>query len=69
MAIWMLIIYNLIFILPFIAITLGVGYGLTTTARIEKLRKQKLEKIHLITYLIMFLIVTGLILLIITDKI
>jgi len=69
MAIWMLIIYNLIFILPFIAITLGVGYGLTTTARIEKLRKKKLGKIHLITGIIMFLIGAGLILLVITDRI
>jgi len=69
MAIWMLIIYNIIFILPFIAITLGVGYGLTTTARIEKLRREKLGKIHLITGIIMLLIGAGLILLVITDRI
>jgi len=69
MAIWMLLIYNLIFILPFIAITLGVGYGLTTTARIEKLRREKLGKIHLITGLIMFSIGVVLILLVVTGSI
>jgi len=69
MAIWMLIIYNLIFILPFILITLGVGYGLTTTAKIEKLRKKKLREIHLVTGLIMFLIGTVLILMVITGSI
>lgn len=68
-AILMLLIYNLIFILPFIAITLGVGYGLTTTARIEKLRREKLRKIHLITGLIMFSIGVVLILLVITGNI
>jgi cytochrome c biogenesis protein CcdA/glutaredoxin len=68
-AFWLLIIYNIIFILPFIAITLGVGYGLTTTARMEKLRKEKLGKIHLITGLIMLSIGVALILLVITGNI
>lgn len=31
-----LLIYNFIFIIPFIAIILAVGLGLTTTARVEK---------------------------------
>lgn len=66
LAIWMLVIYNLIFILPFILITLGVGYGLTTTARIEKLRKKRLREIHLITGIIMTLI--GIILILITIR-
>jgi len=69
MAIWMLLIYNLIFILPFIAITLCVGYGLTTTARVENLRRKKLNKIHLMTGLIMLAIGVGLILLVITGSI
>ncbi|MCF8335914.1 MAG: hypothetical protein K9H65_04860 [Bacteroidales bacterium] len=69
MAVWLLIIYNIIFILPFIAITLGVGYGLTTTARVEKLRKEKLKKIHLTTGFVMLAIGIGLIMLVITNNI
>lgn len=69
MALWLLIIYNIIFILPFIAITLGVGYGLTTTARVEKLRREKLKKLHLITGSVMLTIGVGLIILVITGNI
>ena len=68
-AIGLLLIYNLIFILPFIAITLAVGFGYTTTARVEKLRKEKLSKIHLITGLIMLAIGVGLMLLVVTGNI
>jgi cytochrome c biogenesis protein CcdA/glutaredoxin len=68
-ALWLLIIYNLIFILPFIAITLGVGYGLTTTARVEKLRQEKLKKIHLITGSVMLAIGIGLMVLVFTGYI
>ena len=69
MAVWLLIIYNIIFILPFIAITLGVGYGLTTTARVEKLRREKTRKIHLITGSVMLAIGAGLIIMVITGNI
>ncbi len=68
-AIWLLIIYNLIFIMPFIIITLGVGFGLTTTARIEKFRQQKIKKLHLITGIVMFAIGAGLITLVLTGNI
>jgi len=68
-AIGLLILYNLIFILPFIIITLGVGYGLTTTARVERMRREKTRNIHLITGLIMLAIGAGLILLVATGNI
>ena len=64
----LLLLYNLIFILPFIGITLGVGYGLTTPARIEKMRKEKLKKIHLITGSIMLAIGIALMLLVVTGN-
>ncbi|MCF7740228.1 MAG: hypothetical protein K9N00_00400 [Candidatus Marinimicrobia bacterium] len=48
-AILLLIIYNLIFVIPFIIITLGVSLGFTTTARVENWRKKKEGKFHLAT--------------------
>jgi len=50
----LLLLYNLIFILPFVFITLLVGFGLTTTARVESWRRAKLSKLHLITGVVMF---------------
>ncbi len=69
LAIWLLLIYNLIFILPFIIITLGVGYGLTTTARVEMMRKENRGRIHLITGLVMLVIGLGLLSLVITGRV
>jgi len=48
-AIFLLIIYNLIFVIPFIIITLGVSLGFTTTARVENWRKKREGKFHLAT--------------------
>jgi len=48
-----LLLYNLIFIIPFIGITIGVGLGFTTTARVETWRQKKLSVLHLITGIIM----------------
>ena len=65
-AVGYLLLYNLIFILPFVLITLGVGLGFTTTARVEALRREKLEKMHFITGLMMLalgLIMLGMVLL------
>lgn len=53
-AVLLLILYNIIFILPFIIITLAIGSGLTTTARIEMWRQKNLSKFHSITGLVMF---------------
>jgi len=52
-AILLLVLYNTIFILPFIIITLAVGLGLTTTARLEIWRQKNLPKFHFITGLVM----------------
>jgi cytochrome c biogenesis protein CcdA/glutaredoxin len=64
-----LLIYNFIFIIPFIAIILAVALGLTTTARVEKWREKNLSKFQVITGIIMIIIgfiLTGLL---IWDKI
>jgi len=53
-AVWLLLLYNAIFILPFVVITLGVGLGLTTTARVEIWRQKNLARLHFITGFIMF---------------
>ncbi|HDL85699.1 MAG TPA: hypothetical protein ENH11_05155 [Candidatus Acetothermia bacterium] len=59
--IWLLLFYNLIFILPLIIITLAVYFGYTTTARAERWRSQRLGKLHLISGIIMFLLGAGMI--------
>lgn len=68
-SLFLLILYNLIFILPFLLITFGVGIGLTTTARIEKVRQEKLRKIHLATGIIMLMIGITLIALVVMGNI
>ncbi len=51
-ALWMLLLYNLIFISPMILITLGVYKGLDPK-KLEKVRKGKLKLLHLVAGLIM----------------
>ncbi|MCK5490919.1 MAG: cytochrome c biogenesis protein [Candidatus Pacebacteria bacterium] len=51
-ALWMLLLYNLIFISPMILITLGVYKGLDPK-KLEKLRNEKIKLLHLIAGLIM----------------
>jgi len=57
----LLLLYNLIFILPLIIITLAVYFGYTTTARAERWRSERLGKLHLISGIIMFLLGAGMI--------
>lgn len=52
----LLLLYNFIFVLPFVIITFGIAFGLTTTARAERWRQERLGKLHLITGAIMFLL-------------
>ncbi|HEU67938.1 MAG TPA: hypothetical protein ENN53_01755 [Candidatus Acetothermia bacterium] len=59
-ALWLLL-YNFIFILPMIGITLLVHFGFTTTARAERWRQAKLGKLHFTTGLVMVLIGIGMI--------
>jgi cytochrome c biogenesis protein CcdA/glutaredoxin len=56
-----LLLYNLVFILPMIGITLAVHFGLTTTARAERWRQAKLGTLHFITGLVMVTIGIGMI--------
>ncbi|HHE76747.1 MAG TPA: cytochrome c biogenesis protein [Candidatus Parcubacteria bacterium] len=54
-AIFYLLIYNLIFVLPMILITLGVCFGLDTE-KAEQFRQKNVRLIHLIVAIIMLLI-------------
>jgi len=56
---WYLALYNLIFILPLLAITFAVNFGYTTTARAERWRSERLGKLHLISGILMFLLGAG----------
>jgi len=58
-AIFLLIIYNLIFILPMIIINLAIFFGLTTTEQAEKLRTRKLKVLHLIAGIIILCLGIG----------
>ena len=52
----LLLLYNLIFILPLLLITLGVHFGFTTTARAERWRSARLGKLHLLSGVVMLLL-------------
>ncbi len=54
-----LLLYNLIFVLPLVAITLAVHFGFTTTARAERWRSARLGKLHFVSGIIMFLLGAG----------
>ncbi|MBT3690656.1 hypothetical protein HOG16_00230 [Candidatus Woesearchaeota archaeon] len=58
-AIFLLLIYNLIFILPMLIITLLVYYGFTTTEKAEEWRTNKLKFLHLIAGIILLLLGVG----------
>ncbi|MBD3253420.1 hypothetical protein GF386_06815 [Candidatus Pacearchaeota archaeon] len=60
-ATFLLIIYNFIFILPMIIITLAVYFGFTTTEKAEEWRKRKLKVLHLIAGLIILILGIGMI--------
>jgi cytochrome c biogenesis protein CcdA len=68
-AVWLLLLYNTIFVLPFIIITLIVGLGFTTTARVEIWRQEKLRRFHLITGIFMLALGITLIGLLLTRTI
>jgi len=60
-AIPLLLIYNLVFILPMIAITLFVYFGMTNPQQAEKWRKPRTRYMHLIAGLMM--VVLGVVIL------
>ena len=61
-AIMLLLLYNLIFILPMLIITLMISFGFTTTEQAEEWRRRKLKTLHLITGIIILLLGIGMIL-------
>ena len=58
-AIGLLLLYNLIFILPMLTITLLVYFGFTTTEQAEEWRQNKLKILHLIAGIILILLGIG----------
>ena len=58
-AMFLLFLYNLIFILPMILITLFIYFGLTTTEKAEEWRSKKLEVLHLIAGALLLLLGIG----------
>lgn len=68
-AIWLLLVYNVIFILPFIIITLVVGLGFSTTTRMESWRQERLRKFRLITGSVMFALGITLVILLLSGTI
>ncbi len=58
-AIGWLMLYNIIFVLPMIIITLLVSFGITTTEEAEEWRQRKLKILHLITGIIVLLLGIG----------
>jgi len=60
-----LLIYNLIFILPMIAITLGIYFGFTTVENVAGWKDRNIKRLHLVEGLILIILgiamVTGMI--------
>ena len=58
-ALGLLLLYNLVFILPMLIITLAIYFGFTTTEKAEEWRKGKLKILHLIAGIILLLLGIG----------
>ncbi|MFA5887483.1 MAG: cytochrome c biogenesis protein CcdA [Candidatus Nanoarchaeia archaeon] len=54
-----LLLYNFIFVLPMIGITLAIYFGFTTTEQAEEWRQHKLKTLHLIAGVILLLLGIG----------
>ncbi len=57
-----LLLYNLVFVLPLIILSIIIYKGLSTTEKLEKIRQEKIKILHLISGLLM-LIIAGIMLL------
>ncbi len=68
-AAWLLLLYNTIFVLPFVIITLIVGLGFATTKQVEKWRREKLENLRFFTGLFLFSLGMTLIILLVLGAI
>jgi cytochrome c biogenesis protein CcdA/glutaredoxin len=60
-AIMLLFLYNLIFILPMLIITLAIYWGIATTEQAERWRTRRLRILHLISGLIIFVLGVGMV--------
>lgn len=58
-AVLLLLLYNLIFILPMLLITVAIYWGFTTTEKAEEWRQKKLKILHLITGIIILALGIG----------
>jgi cytochrome c biogenesis protein CcdA len=58
-AVWLLVFYNLIFVLPMVAISVGMYFGINVE-KAEEIRNKNLRKLHLIAGVIM--VIMGVIL-------
>jgi len=58
-ALLLLLLYNFIFILPMLFITLIIYFGFTTTEKVEEWRTRKLKVLHLIAGIIILLLGIG----------
>ena len=58
-AILLLLLYNLIFVMPMLIITLAIYFGFTTTEKAEEWRTKKLKVLHLIAGIIILLLGIG----------
>jgi len=60
-AVFLLILYNFVFVLPMILISFAIFFGFTTTEKAENLRKNKLKILHLIAGIIILCLGIGMI--------
>ena len=58
-AISLLLLYNFIFVLPMLLITLAIYFGFTTTEKAEEWRQKRLKVLHLIAGIIILLLGIG----------
>jgi cytochrome c biogenesis protein CcdA len=56
-----LLLYNLVFVLPLIILSLVIYKGLASTEKLEKIRQEKLRLLHLIAGLLMLAIAVAMI--------
>lgn len=58
-AVLLLLLYNLIFVLPMVLLTLAIRFGITSTEAAEKWRQGRLRSLHLVAGIILLLLGVG----------
>jgi len=54
--IWLLLIYNLIFIIPMIGVTLGIYIGVSTVDKVSGWKERNIKKLHLVEGIILLIL-------------